>query len=215
MMTVSNVVNATLLGLESESAVETNLHQEIHTLTNEQVHALVEDINLRIFKDARRRLEEQIIEEEPWDEEELGPKTQANEKLLSDAELDALAEKEEKEGWKPPEEEEPASVAASSATPLAIPLETSGGAISAIKPAEPSIALEKLTAPVQTKTEVTEVRPQQTGIQSVVIPKPEEKPAAAVPATPPPTIAPSAHVPQTPPAPGTYKGTDPYREAPE
>src|ERR1700682_5291600 len=66
LMGVSRIVNLTLLGLEAESAIETNLHQEIHTLTNQQTQDLVEDINTRIFKEARRRLTENITEPEEW-----------------------------------------------------------------------------------------------------------------------------------------------------
>ncbi len=59
---LADIVNATLIGLEQESALETNLHQAMHELSNEGARELVADINDRIFKEAKRRLEENILE---------------------------------------------------------------------------------------------------------------------------------------------------------
>ncbi len=216
---VTDVVNNTLLGLESESTLETNLHQALPELSANTMRELIVDINDRILKEARRRLQENIVTPEPaWNAEELGSqKDAAAEKLISDEELDKLAEKEEKEGWKPPEEEAGAVVATAPVVtpadvgereiPLAIPIE---------KPAT-TIAQEKLLAPVRVVKEVATT--QTSGIQNVSIPKPTgNEPAkiistpATAPAqtqTPAPTpIAP----PKTPPAPPIYKGSDPYRE---
>lgn len=103
---MSEVVNTTLIGLESEKVLETNIHQVLPELSNATTLELVADINDRVFKEARRRIQENIVVPEPvWDEEELGKKPSPDDPpLLSDAELDTLAEKEAVEGWKSPEE---------------------------------------------------------------------------------------------------------------
>ncbi len=101
---VSEIANVTLMGLEPESALETNLHQTLPALSSDTMRELAADINDRLFKEARRRVQENIVTPEPvWDEEELGKKPAENsEPLLTDEELEALAEKEAKEGWTPP-----------------------------------------------------------------------------------------------------------------
>jgi|GEM_PF-1149276 len=71
---VSNAANVALLGLESEGAVEPAIHQELPEISNAVMRELIADINDRIFKEAKRRLKENILEEEPWDEVEHGPK---------------------------------------------------------------------------------------------------------------------------------------------
>ncbi|MBP6945723.1 MAG: hypothetical protein KBC74_02380 [Candidatus Pacebacteria bacterium] len=105
---MSKVANLTLLGLEPMSALETNLHQALPELSSATMREIVNDLNDRIFKEASRRLRENIMEPEPgWDAEEFGPKPQEGAeatRMPTDAELDALAEKEEIEGWVDPEE---------------------------------------------------------------------------------------------------------------
>ncbi len=64
----TELVNDTLLGLESESSLETNLHQALHALTNQQARELVADTNDRIFKEAKRRVQENILEPSEWSE---------------------------------------------------------------------------------------------------------------------------------------------------
>lgn len=105
---MSKIANLTLLGLEPMSALETNLHQALPELSSATMRELVNDLNDRIFKETSRRLRENITEPEPgWDVEEFGPKPQEGAeatRMPTDAELDALAEKEEIEGWVDPEE---------------------------------------------------------------------------------------------------------------
>lgn len=59
---LADATNMSLLGLEPESALETNLHQLMHELPNAVTKELVADINDRVFKEARRRLTENILE---------------------------------------------------------------------------------------------------------------------------------------------------------
>jgi len=58
----SQITNATLLGLEPEHALETNIHQALPELSNTATRELVADINDRIFKEMQRRIKENIIE---------------------------------------------------------------------------------------------------------------------------------------------------------
>ena len=75
LMVLSEITYNTLLGLEKETNLETNMHQWLHELSNEKTRELVLDINDRIFKEANRRLRENIVTpEKPWDEKTFGPK---------------------------------------------------------------------------------------------------------------------------------------------
>lgn len=65
LMVVSEITNVTLLGLEEEHALETNLHQFMPELSNADMRELVADINDRVFKEAERRLRENILEPKP------------------------------------------------------------------------------------------------------------------------------------------------------
>lgn len=106
---MSKTTNLILLGLEPESALETSLHQALPELNNAAMREIVNDLNDRIFKEASRRLRENITEPEPeWDVDEFGPKPTKDavtSVLPTDEELDKLAEKEAVEGWEDPEEE--------------------------------------------------------------------------------------------------------------
>lgn len=185
LMIMSSLTRLTLLGLEPESALETNLHQEIHTLSNEQVAQLVEDINTRIFKEAKRRLQENIVELEDWDESELGPRPKPDEKktVPTDEELDKLVEEEEKTGgWKDPDEEEvglplKAEKPEAPANPETPNIEVAQ---------EKSIVAEKLGATPETQTEKRPVETVTSGNAEVKPPVPKQSP--------------------------TYTGIDPYRE---
>jgi len=95
---IVNLIGVTLLGLEPASAFETNLHQALPELSNPIMRELVDDINDRVFKEAQRRLRENIFEPEPeWDEKTLGKKEDWVQPMKDD-ELHALAEKERAEG---------------------------------------------------------------------------------------------------------------------
>lgn len=199
---MSIVTNSTLIGLEPESALETNFHHELPELSNERVRMLVEDLNTRIFKEAQRRLKENVLEPKAeWDEAELGPRPKAGEKPIeipSDEELDRLAEEEAKN---PPRVDEdgdliPATPNLTSFEQRNPELHTEGPAFVAVPsdtsqpetslratPAGPSIVEQKLKAPVQMK-------PQEISVDLGNSQK--EAPRA----TPPPA----------------YHGTDPYRE---
>jgi hypothetical protein len=65
LMIFTEIGNVTLMGLQPESALETNIHQWMPELSNATTHELVGDINDRVFKEAKRRLQENIIEPEP------------------------------------------------------------------------------------------------------------------------------------------------------
>ncbi|MBY0539566.1 hypothetical protein K2P56_04010 [Patescibacteria group bacterium] len=62
MLTVSQLANLTLLGFESETALETNIHQILPDLSHTTTVELVADIHTRVFKEAQRRVEESILE---------------------------------------------------------------------------------------------------------------------------------------------------------
>ncbi|MDE2079168.1 MAG: hypothetical protein KGI73_02160 [Patescibacteria group bacterium] len=186
---VTEVANNTLLGLESVSELETNLHQTLPELSAATLRELIEDINDRVFKEAQRRVRENVTTPDPvWDADELGSQ-ESEQSLLTDAELEAEAEKEEREGWKPPEEEEPVPAPAENAAAVdgrAVPLDTPDSAPANNTPTpNRSIVEEKLETPTESKAETVSVEPK-----------------AAV-SEPPPTPKSSGEA---------YHGQDPYRE---
>ena len=61
IISIATATNLSLIGLEPESALETNLHQLLPKLSNTVTRELVADINDRIFKEAHRRGEENGI----------------------------------------------------------------------------------------------------------------------------------------------------------
>ncbi len=88
---LADITNTTLMGLEPESALETNLHQGIHELSNQGARELVADINDRIFKEAKRRLAEGIEESSVWSEERKHPEPEPSEEERARlAELDKI-----------------------------------------------------------------------------------------------------------------------------
>jgi hypothetical protein len=195
LVIMTEIANLTLLGLEPEHALETNLHQYLPELSNADTKELAADLNDRVFKEAQRRLRENVTEPkkksfeyydegEPGDEGNMPPASAVHDTPGNDSAIKVSV---------------PVNEGPSAANAPAAGLEAS------------SISLGKLAAPAQTKTAKAEINPT-SGIQNVVISKPEEKPA---PVTLPSTPAPAAPNPPTPPAPKEYKGTDPYREAPE
>ncbi|TAK58497.1 hypothetical protein EPO14_04110 [Patescibacteria group bacterium] len=201
---VSDIANATLMGLESEAVLETNLHQMLPELSNAATHELVADINDRLFKEARRRVQENIVAPEPvWDEEELGKKPEENDPLLlSDEALDALAEKEKIDGWKDPDEADRAKAEQERLNPPVVtPEETAD-----LSPS--SIVAEKLglvtDVPNENKTD-------ETGVP--VTPISEEKLGEETKKTA-PTETPAPIKPQATetPKPAYKGGVDPYRE---
>jgi hypothetical protein len=101
---VTELSTVTLLGLESQSAFETNLHQLLPELSNATTHELVADVNTRIFKEARRRLEESVIEANSLpaqESEEERARRKEEERIRNldddDPELLAILEKERAE----------------------------------------------------------------------------------------------------------------------
>ena len=188
LMIVNDVANVTLMGLEPESAMETNLHQGLPELSNEKTRELVADINDRIFKEAKRRVRENIVTPEPtWDEAEYGPKESYKEPPRG-AELQRLADEEEKAGgFKPPEpEEETPAPAAPEQAPGGTAPTASIPAPQAPRPAPASVADRKLAAPT--------------------VAQPRNVTGAPLSATPPPQAPP----PEQPPA--AERKADPYRE---
>ncbi len=94
MSAISNVANLALVGLEPESGIEAAIHQELPEISNTTMREIIPDINDRIFKEARRRLQENITEEEPWDEVEHGPKP-SEEEFHAEAERLKLEQKDD------------------------------------------------------------------------------------------------------------------------
>lgn len=98
VMGISEIANNTLLGLEPESALDHTIHQEMPELSNEKTRELVADINDRIFKEAQRRIRENITTPQPqWNEEVLGPK-ETYVAPISDVELSKRVADEEARG---------------------------------------------------------------------------------------------------------------------
>ena len=203
---VSDIANATLMGLESETVLETNLHQALPELSNAATHELVADINDRLFKEARRRVQENIVAPEPvWDEEELGKKPAENDPpLISDEELDKLAEKEKIEGWKDPDEADRAKAAQELLNPPITPPEET------VDTSASSIVAEKLGLAVDTPIEN-----KKNEISTPVMPISEEKLEGVITdSTPSATQNPTPIKPQVSEAqkPAYKGGVDPYRE---
>jgi hypothetical protein len=209
---ITEIVNNTLLGLEPESALETNIHQALAELSAATTREIVADINDRVFKETRRRVQENITEtKDEWDEDELGQRPVGTEvpTVVSDAELDALAAKEEKEGWKPPEEKYVPPQRLSPVPPEA-------PATNPVSTATVPISKEKLATAGEMKTQSVQIQTQTNGIQNIIVPKAAPLPAApaGVP-TPPPQQNTASPNPAASSAPRIYKGHDPYREIPE
>jgi len=80
LLLFTEIANLTLLGLESESALETNLHQAMHELSNQGARELVADINDRVFKEAQRRVKENILEPSIWTEKPAEPELSEEER---------------------------------------------------------------------------------------------------------------------------------------
>ncbi len=80
LLLFTEIANLTLLGLESESALETNLHQAMHELSNQGARELVADINDRVFKEASRRVKENIPEPSVWTEKPSEPELSEEER---------------------------------------------------------------------------------------------------------------------------------------
>ncbi len=127
IIALSYLLNVTLVGLEDESAFETNLHQLLPELSNATTHELVQDINARIFKEARRRVELGIVEPSPWivernlTAEEIAAEREYNRiNNLDDDDPEVVRLREEEELRRRTEEEEEAKrllVAKERATP--------------------------------------------------------------------------------------------------
>src|SRR3989344_5230232 len=81
LMLFCDIANLTLMGLEPQSALETNLHQVMHELPSEQTRELVADLNDRVFREAQRRLRENILEPSVWSEDLRKPELSAEEKI--------------------------------------------------------------------------------------------------------------------------------------
>lgn len=111
---VSELSTTTLAGLDSQTAFESNLHLLLPELSNATTHELVADVNSRIFKEARRRLEEEIIE----------PHTEQNE-----TSEDAEKQRREEERIKNLDDDDPELVAIVEKERLASSLESDAAAV--------------------------------------------------------------------------------------
>jgi hypothetical protein len=238
MFAVSQITNLTLLGIEPESAFEANIHQFLPELSNEKTRELVADINDRIFKESRRRLQDNVREPQP---EPLAKRP------LTDAEYEALGKEEARKGFVPEfekrnaeeearqpallekirigaaedarreREEKDQSKEAKSASVLDVQLKK----LSSAPPPTP-VPLPPAEKPVETKVEKLESRIAELESktdETKAVPVYERKLAApqissTTPPTPssPPAPAQANPVPQKPTAP--YTGADPYREDP-
>ncbi len=197
LLIFTDIVNVTLMGLETESALETNLHQAMHELSNQGARELVADINDRVFKEAQRRLRENIREPSIWSEvkpelsEEEGAGKMHRELLDTmrddDPELLAAYERdriqaEEREAANKKELEEALAIAAKE--PPASESDEDLDEEEEPKPADvqaspteialvPTIAAQKLATPTTAEQEDIKVTPQESGTQGVATQPPE------------------------------------------
>jgi hypothetical protein len=68
MSIIAEICGLTLLNLDSESALATNIHTTLPELSNATTNELVADIHDRIFKEAARRVSANIVEKDPLDD---------------------------------------------------------------------------------------------------------------------------------------------------
>ncbi|MBI3573952.1 hypothetical protein HY090_02790 [Candidatus Kaiserbacteria bacterium] len=167
LMIMCEIANLTLMGLESEQEVETNLHQLLPELSNADTKELVADLNDRVFKEVQRRLRDNIIEAEPEEEPE---ETQVVESAPLSAEPLGI-EYVEQTAEIPIQSRELKAVSPSAS------VSTSNGAPAAVPAYNP---LDKLSVPTTTTATQVALKPEVTGIQKVSLPN-----AVNVPAIPP------------------------------
>ena len=224
LMLFADIVNVTLMGLEPESALETSLHQAIHELSNEGARELVADINDRVFKEAKRRIQESIPEPSVWSakpaaqpalsEEELSDNKRRelidtmrddDPELIAAYEHDAKAVEEKRKA----DDEALAEALAQAAKDPVIKEEEEDNeegeegeetAVSTTPAPLPSVALEKLTAPATAKAEPVTLTQKTNGIQRLTLPvqEPVLGPVNPTPIQAAPAVTPP---PATPPAP--------------
>lgn len=194
LMIVSDIANVTLLGLEPEHALEANLHQYLSEMSNADMRELVADLNDRVFKEAQRRLRENVLE----------PKTP---KLIvtydSEGEPHLEGERQNDASEVQTHKEQPEPV-------VAEPAETIGNEEAPENVRTVSVSEERLSSLVSATTTTTvpsSAQPAPAGIRNVTKPAAVPPPAVtAVPAVP-------APVPQAAPITRRYPGgVDPYRE---
>jgi len=146
LMLFAEVANVTLMGLEPEHALETNLHQYLPELSNAEMRELAADINDRVFKEAQRRLRENVVEKNTEDE---AATEGADETSASVAEMPEYVLPV---GTKTKPEKEQSTTAVS-ATPA------------------PSIAMEKLSTQMESKPRDVSLKvPVENGIGQISIP---------------------------------------------
>jgi len=199
----ADIGNVTLMGLETESALETNLHQAMPELSNEGARELVADINDRVFKEARRRVSESILEPSAWSEVKTTPELSEEEKAENkrrelietmrddDPELLALYERDRKEAEEREaankKELEEALEQAKNDPPLGqeddAEDETPDTQVAGAETAPVSnIALQKLTAPTAVQAQEVQITKQENGIQQITAQRPvQNTPQAARP----------------------------------
>jgi hypothetical protein len=237
---VSEVTNITLIGLEPETAFEANIHQLLPELSNDKTRELVADINDRVFKEAKRRMQEGILDDEV-EAEEGEPLPPA----VTDRELEAMGERERADGFVPEfekqlkaEEAREAAAARAAEEERKAAAEKPAPVTAPQKPAplvttpSLSIAVEKLNSvTVSAPQPRTVTVPPETQADSAPVSAtsaPAAKTASLSAATPPPkpaapqqTPSPAAPAQTATPAPKPMtpvqyeSGTDPYRERPE
>ncbi|MES2134743.1 MAG: hypothetical protein V4449_00680 [Patescibacteria group bacterium] len=219
LMIISEIGNVTLMGLEAESALETNLHQWMPELSNAITHELVADMNDRLFKEAKRRLKEGILEPKKVAEGVSEPERELTAEEIAenarrerieyladdDPELLALEKAEQEEAQKLQEEADKELAEAlleAEKTPVPEhdnsielkPRETDSSA-PRISPIQPNIALQKLGLETTPKSEPAPAESVQPA---------KETPVAEKAPTPPPSPTSAKPI---------YKGgVDPYRE---
>lgn len=211
LLLFTEIANLTLLGLESESALETNLHQAMHELSNQAARELVADINDRVFKEAQRRVKENIPEPSIWTEKppepQLSEEDRAEEEKRKaienmpddDPRLLAEYEKDKAQALKRDEENK---------KELERALEEAKKDPVISEEDEEDSELEDAIDAIPEDVSVPRIVEQKLGIEP--IPKP--LPASVEPETKAPgaTVQPPASAPASKP---TYKGgVDPYRE---
>lgn len=221
-MIMAEIAGVTLIGLESESALEANIHFLMPELPNAVAKELALDIQDRVLKESQRRVKEEIFEQDTFVPTEMGltpeQETERQRELRIDAmddddpELLKLIELEKAERAKREADEagelEQAKVEARKPRPQPLDASeatlepTSATADSPISASEtPNIAVQKLAAPTMQQASNTQV--------DSVLARPS---VASIPVPPPTTTAPVAQPERKTSAPTPLSKSDPYRE---
>ncbi len=161
LMVMCEISNLILMGLEDEHSTEANLHQYLPELSNADMRELVADLNDRVFKEAQRRLRENIVEFDPL--ALIREKTEET----KESHTTVLAQgKTTEEEFAEPQEVVPSH-------PIVVPAVVATPEV--ITPAGMTISVEKLSTPTITKITQKTVHLPQNGIQQIAVSQSSEK----------------------------------------